>query len=83
MNRVLVTKRFQAAFKAAGLPTNVTFHGLRHSAGTLLATLGIPPKVVMAILGHANVSTTLGIYTHAEDAAKREAMAALNTRLSG
>lgn len=32
--------------------------------------------------GHANITTTLNIYTHATDAAKRDAMAAINTALT-
>jgi integrase len=82
LNGVLVTKRFQAALKAAALPTDVTFHGLRHSAGSLLASLGVAPKVVQRILGHANITTTLNIYTHATAAAKRDAMTAINTALT-
>jgi integrase len=82
LNGVMVTKRFQAALKAVDLPANVTFHGLRHSAATLLGALGIPPRVTMEILGHANIQTTLGIYTHAEDAAKRDAMTAVNAALT-
>ncbi len=82
LDGVLVNKRFRAALKTAGLPTNVTFHGLRHSAGSMLSTLGIPPKVAQMILGHANISTTLNIYTHATEGAKRDAMEAVNARLS-
>jgi integrase len=82
LSGVTVTKRFQAALKDAGMSTEVDFHGLRHSAGSILAALGVPPKVVQKILGHANISTTLNIYTHATEKAKRDAMSALNTALT-
>ena len=82
LSGVTVTKRFQAALKAAGMSTDVDFHGLRHSAGSILAALGVPPKVVQKILGHANISTTLNVYTHATEKAKRDAMSALNTALT-
>ena len=44
----------------------ITFHGLRHTSATLLITQSdIDIKTVSARLGHAKVSTTLDIYTHA------------------
>jgi lactate dehydrogenase-like 2-hydroxyacid dehydrogenase len=46
-----------------GLPP-VRFHDLRHLAGTLMSEAGVPPKRAQEILGHADVRTTLAIYTH-------------------
>ena len=44
----------------------IPFHGLRHTSATLLITQSnIDIKTVSARLGHADVSTTLNIYTHA------------------
>lgn len=43
---------------------HVTTHGLRHTAITLMIYLGISPKVVAKIVGHANESITFKIYTH-------------------
>lgn len=53
----------------------VRFHDLRHSNATALMQAGINPRVVQQRLGHADVSTTLSIYTHVlpemdEEAAK-------------
>ncbi len=42
----------------------VTFHGLRHTAATLLLEQGTHPAVVAAMLGHTKTSTTLNIYSH-------------------
>jgi len=39
-------------------------HMFRHSFATLLAEQDVNPAVVSAILGHANASTTLNVYTH-------------------
>ena len=47
----------------AGLP-RVRFHDLRHTAATLLLERGVSAHVVAGLLGHANVSTTLGVYGH-------------------
>jgi len=52
------------ALRRAGLPP-LRFHDMRHLAGTLMAEAGVPPKRAQEILGHADVRTTLSIYTHA------------------
>ena len=59
------------------------FHDLRHAAASLLVTEGVPVKVAQAILGHANVSTTLNIYAHAQVEQQREAFEAMGRRLLG
>jgi hypothetical protein len=38
---------------------------MRHLAGTLMSEAGVPPKPAQEILGHADVRTTLAIYTPA------------------
>ncbi len=47
----------------AGLP-HMRFHDLRHSAATLLLSMGVNPKVIQEILGHSHISMTLGTYSH-------------------
>jgi hypothetical protein len=51
------------ALRRAGLPP-LRFHDMRHLAGTLMSEAGVPPKRAQEILGHADVRTTLAIYTH-------------------
>jgi integrase len=51
-------------------------HDARHTAATLLMQQGVPARVAMQILGHSQISLTLGTYSHvvpelAEDAAER------------
>lgn len=48
-----------------------TFHDLRHTHASALIAAGWDIEEVSARLGHAAVSTTMRIYTHAYDAAKR------------
>lgn len=53
-------------------------HDARHTAATLLLSQGVPARVAMQILGHSQISLTLGTYSHvapelAEDAASRVA----------
>jgi len=41
----------------------MTFHDLRRSYGTLLNHLKVDPSTIQALMGHAHVATTLGVYT--------------------
>lgn len=43
---------------------NVTSHMFRHTHVALLIEAGVPVKVISQRLGHANINTTLSIYTH-------------------
>ena len=52
------------------------YHDLRHGAASLMAAQGVPERVAMEILGHAQIGATMNIYTHIapelqEDAAER------------
>jgi integrase len=49
------------------------FHTLRHSLATFLVAANIDPKTVQSMLRHADISTTLGLYTHANSDAKMTA----------
>lgn len=60
---------------AAGV-RQARLHDARHTAATLLLQQGVAPRVVMEILGHSQISLTLGTYSHvvpelAEEAARR------------
>lgn len=56
----------------AGLP-RLHFHDLRHTAASLLAQLGVHPKVAQDRLGHSTVRLTLELYTHGDLEAQRDA----------
>jgi integrase len=61
-----------------GLDHALTFHSLRHTHATFLLQPGTNPRVVQERLGHANVTTTLAIYSHvlpANDARAADAFA--------
>jgi integrase len=60
---VLLRNILRRALRRAGLPP-LRFHDMRHLAGTLMSEAGVPPKRAQEILGHADVRTTLAIYTH-------------------
>ncbi len=58
--------------KRAELP-HFRFHDLRHCCASLLLAQGVPARVVMEILGHTQISTTMDLYAHVMPAARREA----------
>ncbi|NCP86665.1 MAG: hypothetical protein CO094_00685 [Anaerolineae bacterium CG_4_9_14_3_um_filter_57_17] len=58
-----VIRRFKDLLKNAELP-NIRFRDLRHTHATLLLLRGVHPKVVSERLGHADITTTLRIYSH-------------------
>ncbi len=61
-----------AAWDKVAKKPRVTFHGLRHLAATQLVAEGIGPKHLQAFLGHADVKTTLNVYTHVTDEMRKE-----------
>lgn len=66
-------KAFKRLSKDAKVPV-ITLHHLRHAAATNLKNLGIPARDTQAILGHANISTTLQFYQHANIEEKSKAL---------
>ena len=68
-------RRFKLILKKHGLPLDLNVHSLRHTAASLMISGGADVATVSGILGHAQVSTTLDIYTHAFDEKKREVSA--------
>ena len=57
--------------------TGVRFHDLRHFAATRLLSSGVDVRTVSGRLGHANASTTLGVYAHFLQSADQAAAAVL------
>lgn len=59
----IVSRNFAKYIKSLGLPV-IRYHDLRHSAASILVSIGCNVKEVSAFLGHRQVSTTLNIYAH-------------------
>ena len=66
---------FKKVRKAAGISEDHVWHTLRHSFGTFLGTT-THPRQIMALMGHANIETSLR-YVKATDAATRSAVLAI------
>lgn len=64
---------FKRNLKAANLP-DINFHALRHTFATRALEAGMDIKVLSAILGHAQASTTLNLYAHALPDHKKSSM---------
>lgn len=75
--RVLESWRIWERWKklriAAGIPTTITLHFLRHTAAYLLEKQGVPQSARMALLGHATAQMAIDYTDHADMEAMREA----------
>jgi integrase len=76
-----VTKDFIRLRNKVGLK-NVRLHDLRHFSATRLLAAGVPLRTVSGRLGHANASTTLGVYAHFVQDSDRDAADALGAVLT-
>lgn len=74
---------YKAFLAAAGIDTTYTFHSLRHSAATMMLTLGEHPKVVQEQLGHSRIAVTMDVYSHVSPHLQAEAARRLNALLTG
>ncbi|MFD6248537.1 tyrosine-type recombinase/integrase [Streptomyces roseolus] len=66
-------RSFTRVAKNAGLRV-VRLHDARHGTATLLTAAGVPPRVVMEILGHSQIAVTMNVYTHVVQDTQREAV---------
>jgi integrase len=82
LSRTTLYSFFKKLLREAGL-SDMHFHDLRHSAATILLSMGVPAKVVQQILGHRNISTTLNIYGHVLPEMQRDAMDDMDDFLRG
>lgn len=67
-----LTRKFARLVEVAGMP-KIRLHDLRHTHATLALQAGVHPKVVQERLGHATISITLDVYSHAIPAMQEEA----------
>ena len=75
-----VTRDFNTLLAAAGLPP-LRFHDLRHSCASVLLAQGVSPRVVMAILGHSQISLTMNTDAHVLPSLQTEATHRMNALL--
>jgi integrase len=61
LDGITVTRCFQRLLKSVGL-RHQRFHDLRHACASLLLAQGVAPRVVIEVLGHSQISLTMGTY---------------------
>jgi integrase len=76
-----LVRSFRRICEDNGLRT-IKVHHLRHTVGSLLKDLHVPPSDAQRILGHTRISTTLEIYTDTDEQASREALTRLHRLLN-
>jgi Phage integrase family len=64
LNPAYVTRLFQKIRRQGELLPELTFHGLRHCAGSLWLASGVDISIVSKLLGHSSISVTADIYAH-------------------
>ncbi len=74
------SRLFAELCEAAGVRA-VRLHDLRHTCVTLLLSLGVPPRVVMEIVGHSAIEMTMNVYAHVSLDMQRDALSRLTDRL--
>ena len=57
-------RHFKRLLERAGLSKSFRFHDLRRTCATLLLGQGVNPEFVQELLGHADISLTLNVYSH-------------------
>jgi integrase len=65
--------RIAKAGVKAGLGAGIGWHTFRHTYSSMLRHLGVDLKVQQELLRHADIRTTMNVYTQAMPAALREA----------
>lgn len=72
---------FESLIVAAGVP-RIRFHDLRHTCASLLFDRGVPPRVVMDLLGHSTLSITTDLYAHVMPTTLANAASAMDDLLT-
>jgi integrase len=77
----LARHTFEGVVKTAGVK-KITVHGLRHTAATLLLSVGVPVQVVAQRLGHSTPTQTLEVYAHVTPDLQADAAVKLDALLA-
>jgi integrase len=75
-----LSSAFAKFIRANDLP-RVRLHDLRHSHATHLLAANVHPKIVQERLGHANIATTMDLYTHVLPGMQDEAASRIDATL--
>lgn len=73
---------FDSLIERAGV-RRIRFHDLRHTCASLLFAQGVPPRVVMDVLGHSTLAVTTDIYAHVMPSTLIDAASSMDALLMG
>lgn len=76
-----ICKAYNEEHKNNFLPENISPHVFRHTTCTRMYENGVNIKVIQSILGHADISTTMDIYTDVFEDQKAEAIKSLEGKM--
>ena len=69
----MLETQIKPAAKAAQLGNDVGWHTFRHTYSSMLRQLGVHLRIQQELLRHADIRTTMNVYTQAVSEQKREA----------
>jgi integrase len=75
-----LTHEFSRFIASNTLP-RIRFHDLRHTHATQLLASGVHPKIAQERLGHANIGTTLDLYSHVMPGMQNDAASRVDVAL--
>ena len=81
--RHVLQRQFRPLALAAGLPSTLRFHDLRHIFASLTLSKGMEVARVSAMLGHSNPATTYRVYNYAIPGSGRTVAAVMDKILAG
>lgn len=82
LRRSFAARTFNPAVARAGLPDELTFHGLRHVAASFLVDAGEHHRVIQHRLGHATARLSMELYAHVPEATDRDVASHLDARFA-
>lgn len=81
VNPIDLGVQYRRTMRQSGLPY-VPFRDLRAGSASLLLASGVPPTVVMEIMGHATTKLTMSVYNRMPAETVRAAMRHMDTLLA-
>ena len=76
-------REFKEAVTAAGLPSELRFHDLRHTCAALLIGQGAHARAIKEHLGHSSITVTMDRYGHLFPDERERLAAALDAAYAG
>jgi len=72
LSYALTSRYFREYRRKVGLSEDLTFHSLRKTYGTVLASAGVPLRTIQKMLGHSDISITARTYADVMSHAARD-----------